>query len=231
MKKMYWYIDLKQIVKAGIHFGHNAKNWKSQMLPYIYISRKNICVINIITTINFLTKASDLVFNAAKKGKEFLIIGTEKKISNLISRAAIKIRCHYINKKYLVGILTNWYTTKILLYKFRNLKIKQENLKTISTKKFIILRRQLSHLQKFLYGILYMTSLPDVIIGIDYQDKYLFKECTYLKIPIIWLLDTNCDPDFTDIFIPMNDNSIVSIRLILNKLIFSICKGYSNFKK
>nr|YP_010310728.1 ribosomal protein S2 [Paracladopus chiangmaiensis]UMY76262.1 ribosomal protein S2 [Paracladopus chiangmaiensis] len=232
MIKRYWNINLEEMLEAGVHFGHGIKKWNPRMEPYISSKRKGIHITNLTKTARFLSEACDLVFDAATGKKQFLIVGTKKKIADSVVRAAKKARCHYVNNKWLSGLLTNWSTTEMRLQKFRDLRIKQKTgeFNRLPKRDAARLKRQLSHLQTYLYGIKYMAGLPDIVIILDQQEEYrALRECLTLGIPTICLSDTNCDPDLADISIPANDDAIASIRLILNKLVFSICEGRSSY--
>ncbi len=232
MTRRYWNINLEEMMEAGVHFGHGTSKWNPRMAPYISSKRKGIHIINLIRTARFLSEACDLVFDAASRGKQFLIVGTKNKAADSVARAAIRARCHYVNKKWLGGMLTNWYTTETILHKFRDLRTEQKmgRLNRLPKRDSAMLKRQLSHLQTYLGGIKYMTGLPDIVIIVDQQEEYTaLRECILLGIPTICLIDTNCDPDLADISIPANDDAIASIRLILNKLVFAICEGRSSY--
>ncbi|RYR03498.1 hypothetical protein Ahy_B06g082483 [Arachis hypogaea] len=221
MTKRYWNVTLEEMMEAGVHFGHGTRKWNPRMAPYISTKRKGIHILNLTRTARFLSEACDLVFDAASKGKQFLIVGTKNKAADLIARAATRARCHYVNKKWLGGMLTNWYTTETRLHKFRSLRTEQKTgrIHSLPKKDTAILKRQLSHLETYLGGIKYMTGLPDIVIIVDQQEEYTaLRECITLGIPTICLIDTNCDPNLADISIPANDDAIASIRLILNKL-------------
>nr|UHY94686.1 ribosomal protein S2 [Euonymus hamiltonianus] len=232
MTRRYWNINLKEMVEAGVHFGHGTRKWNPRMAPYISEKRKGIHITNLTKTARFLSEACDLVFDAASKGKQFLIVGTKTKAADLVARASIRARCHYVNKKWLGGILTNWSTTETRLHKFRDFRMEQKTggFNRLPKRDAAVLKRQLSHLQTYLGGIKYMMGLPDIVIIIDQQKEYTaLRECLILGIPTICLIDTNCDPDLADISIPTNDDAIASIRLILNKLIVAICEGRSSY--
>nr|AEX94307.1 ribosomal protein S2 [Trichopetalum plumosum] len=231
MTRRNWNIRLEEMIKAGVHLGHRAKKWNPRMAPYISAKRKGIHIINLIRTARVLSEACDLVFDVASRGKSFLIVGTKKnKTADLVALAAIKARCHYVNRKWLGGMLTNWSTTKKRLRQFRDLTQKMGKLNRLPKRDAAILKRKLSTLQKYLGGIKYMTGLPDIVIIVDQQKEYTaLRECVISGIPTICLIDTNCDPDFADISIPANDDARASIRLILNKLVFAICKGRSSY--
>ncbi|MCL7042056.1 hypothetical protein MKW94_029498 [Papaver nudicaule] len=204
MTRRYWNINLEEMMEAGVHFGHGTRKWNPRMAPYISAKRK------------------------ASKGKQFLIVGTKNKAVDSVASAAIRARCHYVNKKWLGGMSTNWSTTETRLHKFRDLRAEQKKgrLNRLPKRDAAMLKRQLYHLQTYLGGIKYMTGLPDIVIIVDQQEEYTaLRECVTLGIPTICLIDTNCDPDLADISIPANDDAIASIRLILNKLVFAIGEG------
>nr|YP_009654936.1 ribosomal protein S2 [Rhizophora stylosa]YP_009740246.1 ribosomal protein S2 [Rhizophora x lamarckii]QGX43675.1 ribosomal protein S2 [Rhizophora mucronata]QCI56269.1 ribosomal protein S2 [Rhizophora stylosa]QIC55010.1 ribosomal protein S2 [Rhizophora x lamarckii]UFR82391.1 ribosomal protein S2 [Rhizophora mucronata] len=232
MIRRYWNINLEEMLEAGVHFGHGIRKWNPRMGPYISAKRKGIHITNLTRTARFLSEACDLVFDAASRTKQFLIVGTKKKAADFVMRAAIRSRCHYVNKKWLGGILTNWSTTETRLQKFRNLRMEQKTrrLNCLTKGDAARLKRQLSHLQTYLGGIKYMTGLPDIVIIVNQQEEYTaLRECITLGIPTICLIDTNCDPDLADISIPANDDAIASIRFILNKLVVAICEGRSSY--
>nr|AWI73049.1 ribosomal protein S2 [Lepiniopsis trilocularis] len=232
MTRRYWNINLKEMMKAGVHFGHDTRKWNPKMGPYISAKRKGIHITNLTRTARFLSEACDLVFDAASRGKQFLIVGTNKKnkAADSVAWAAIRARCHYVNKKWCGGMLTNWSITETRLQKFRDLRIEQKTGRLNRLAKAVMLKRQLSRLQTYLGGIKYMTGLPDIVIIVDQHKEYTaLRECITLGIPTICLIDTNCDPDLADISIPANDDAISSIRLILNKLVFAICEGRSSY--
>nr|QJD21018.1 ribosomal protein S2 [Trifolium resupinatum] len=231
MTKRYWNITLEEMLKARVHLGHRTRKWNPRMAPFILGKRKGRHIINLIRTARFLSEACNLVFDAASRGKQFLIVGTKKEAADLVTRAAIRARCHYVNKKWLGGMLTNWYTTETRLRKFRDLRTEQKTGKMNSLPKrdAARLKRQLSHLERYLGGIKYMTGLPDIVIILDQQEEYTaLRECITLGIPTISLIDTNSDPDLANFSIPANDDSIDSICFILNKLVFAICEGRSS---
>nr|YP_009351960.1 ribosomal protein S2 [Schoepfia jasminodora]AQW41677.1 ribosomal protein S2 [Schoepfia jasminodora] len=228
MTRRYWNINLEEMMGAGAHFGHGTRKWNPKMAPYISGKRKGIHITNLTRTARFLSEACDLVFDAASRGKKFLFVGTKNKVANSVAWTAIRARCHYVNKKWLGGMLTNWSTTEMRLHRFRNLITEQrtEKFNRLPKRDAAMLKRQLSHLETYLGGIKYMTGFPDIVIIVDQQEEYTaLRECIALGIPMISFIDTNCNPDIADISIPANDDAIASIRLVLNKLVFAICEG------
>nr|YP_010186945.1 ribosomal protein S2 [Dasymalla teckiana]QVL24642.1 ribosomal protein S2 [Dasymalla teckiana] len=232
MTRRYWNIGLQEMLEAGVHLGHGTKKWNPKMAPYISAKRKGTHISNLTKTARFLSEACNLVFDAASRGKQFLIVGTnKKKAANSVAWAAIKARCHCVNKKWLGGMLTNWSTTETRLHKFRDLKMQQKTgrLNRLPKRDAAVVKRQLSRLQTYLGGIQYMTGLPDIVIILEQHEEYrALQECITLGIPTICLIDTNCDPDLADLPIPANDDGISSIRFILNKLVFAISEGRSS---
>ncbi|OMP10482.1 Ribosomal protein S2 [Corchorus capsularis] len=231
MARRYWNINLEEMLEAGVHFGHGTRKWNPRMAPYISAKRKGIHITNLTRTARFLSEACDLVFDAASK-RNILNCWYKKEAADSVARAAIRARCHYVNKKWLGGMLTNWPTTETRLHKFRDLRTEQKmgRLNRLPKRDAAMLKRQLSRLQTYLGGIKYMTGLPDIVIIVDQQEEYTaLRECITLGIPTICLIDTNCDPDLADISIPANDDAIASIRLILNKLVVAICEGRSGY--
>lgn len=241
MTKRYWNIHLEEMVEARVHLGHSKKRWNPRITPYILAKgkhkRKGIHITNLVKTARFLSEACDLLFNAASQGKSILMVGTKKfpeRAADLVALAAIRARCHYVNKKWFRGMLTNWVITQTKLRKLRDLKVLEKMGKFHSLRKrdAAILKRKLSTLQTYLGGIKYMEELPDIVLIIDQQKEYIaLRECIILGIPTICLIDTNCDPDLADIPIPANDNDTVSIRWILNKLVSAIREGHSSYIK
>jgi small subunit ribosomal protein S2 len=231
MKQKSWNINLEEMMEAGVHFGHQARKWNPKMAPYIFIERRGIHIINLTHTARFLSEACDLVLNAASKGKQFLIVGTKYQAADLVASAASKARCHYVNQKWLGGMSTNWSTIQTRLRKFQDLENRKMKgtFNQLPKKEAADLDRQLQQLQKYLSGIKYMTTLPDIVIIIDQQKEFTaIQECITLGIPTICLVDTDCDPDVTDIPIPANDDARASIRWILNKLTSAIREGRYN---
>nr|ANX10244.1 ribosomal protein S2 [Phelipanche aegyptiaca] len=234
MIRRYWNINLKDMLESGVHFGHHSRKWNPKMKPYISAERKHRHIINLTKTARFLYEACNLVFYAASRGKQFLIVGTNEMRDDLVEQAAIKAQCHFVNKKWTGGTLTNWSITEARLQKFRNLIIEQKagRLDCLPKKDAAVVKRQLSRFQKNLGGIKYMRGLPDIVIILDQNEDFkALQECINLGIPTISLIDTNSDPDLADISIPANDDGIASVRFILNKLVFAICEGRSSYIK
>lgn len=221
-------ISLSQLLEAGVHFGHKSDRWNPKMFPYIYSEVNNIHILDLIQSATLLKKANSYLELAANKGKTFLFIGTKRQASTLIAQEAKRCDSYYVNHRWLGGMLTNWATVTQRIERLKDLE-KQEADGTFDllTKKEVSLRyKELQKLRKHLEGIKTMKQLPDVAIIIDQKrEMTAIAECRKLGIPIISILDTNCDPDLVDIPIPGNDDAVRSIKLILNSLTDSIIRG------
>ncbi|KAM3320347.1 hypothetical protein P3S67_007547 [Capsicum chacoense] len=174
MTRRYWNTNLEEMMEAGFHFGHGTRKWNPKMAPYISAKCKGIHITNLTRTARFLSEACDLVFDAASRGKQFLIVGTKNKAADSVEWAAIRARCHYVNKKWLGGMLTNFSTTKTRLHKFRDLRMEQKTgrLNRLPKRDAAMFKRQLSRLQTYLGGIKYMIGVPDIVIIVCDQVYY-----------------------------------------------------------
>ena len=221
-------IQLSQLLEAGVHFGHKAHRWNPKMFPYIYSEVNNIHILDLIQSATLLKEAMRYLEVASSDNKKVLFVGTKRQATTLIAQEAKRSNSYYVNHRWLGGMLTNWSTMKERIEALKDLeKQEAEGTFELLTKKEAALRRkELSKLRKHLDGIKTMSELPDVAIIIDQKrEMTAVAECRKLGIPIISILDTNCDPDLVDIPIPGNDDAVRSIKLIVNFLTDSILKG------
>lgn len=221
-------ISLSQLLEAGVHFGHKAHRWNPKMFPYIYSEVNNIHILDLIQSATLLKKAMRYLETAASQNKTVLFVGTKRQATTLIAQEAKRSNSYYVNHRWLGGMLTNWSTMKERIEKLKDLE-KQESEGTfdlLTKKEGALRRKELTKLRKYLDGIKSMTKLPDVVIIIDQRrEMTAVAECRKLGIPVVSILDTNCDPDLVDIPIPGNDDAVRSIKLILNSLTDSIIQG------
>jgi small subunit ribosomal protein S2 len=200
------------------------------MFPYIYSEVNNIHILDLIQSATLLKEANSYLESSASEGKTFLFVGTKRQATTLIAQEAKRCDSYYVNHRWLGGMLTNWTTVKGRIVRLKDLE-KQEADGTFDllTKKEVALRhKELYKLRKHLDGIKTMPDLPDVAIVIDQKrEMTAISECRKLGIPVVSILDTNCDPDLVDIPIPGNDDAVRSIKLILNSLTDSILAGQS----
>ncbi len=221
-------VSLPQMLEAGVHFGHQARRWNPKMKPYIFTERNGVHIIDLVQTAQLIDQAYDYMRSASEQGKRFLYVGTKRQAAAIIAQEASRCGSYYINQRWLGGMLTNWTTIKTRVDRLKDLERRQESgaLDLLPKKEAAVLRRELEKLQKYLGGIKAMRKIPDAVVIIDQKREYnAVQECQKLGIPIISLLDTNCDPDVVDIPIPANDDAIRSVKLILSKLSDAIYEG------
>lgn len=224
-------ITLAQLLEAGVHFGHKAYRWNPKMFPYIYTERNKIHILDLVQSAQLLKEAKGYVYSAAEKDKIFLFVGTKRQASSLIAQEAQRCNSYYVNHRWLGGMLTNWVTLKSRINRLKSLEQEEidEVFLRLPKKEASLRRKELEKLRKHLNGIKNMKRLPDVVILVDQKrEMTAIQECRKLNIPIISILDTNCDPDLVDIPIPGNDDAVRSIKLILSSLTDSINLGKKN---
>ncbi len=221
-------VSLAQMMEAGVHFGHQTRRWNPKMSPYIYTSRNGVHIIDLVQTAQLMEDAYSYMRSAAEQGKKFLFIGTKRQAAGIVAQEAARCGSYYINQRWLGGMLTNWATIKTRVERLKELERREETggLALLPKKEAAVLRREMEKLQKYLGGIKAMRKLPDIVVIVDQRREYnAVQECQKLSIPIVSLLDTNCDPDVVDIPIPANDDAIRSIKLIVGKLADAIYEG------
>ena len=221
-------VTLAELLEAGVHFGHQSRRWNPKMFPYIYAERNGIHIIDLVQTAQLLTQACEFVRKSSEEGKKFLFVGTKRQAAAVVAQEAERCGSYYVNQRWLGGILTNWFTIRTRVERLKDLENKEESgyLDQLPKKETAILRRELEKLRKNLDGIKNMKRLPDLVVVVDQKrESTAVQECKKLGIPIISLLDTNCNPEFADIPIPANDDAIRSIKLILGKIADSINEG------
>lgn len=224
---------LEQMVKAGMHLGHEARKWNPKMKRFIYTEKNNIHIIDLIYTYIRLKQSCEFLTKVTGSGGNVLFVGTKKQASQLIAKAAIQCDSFYVNQKWLGGMLTNWQTIQLGIKKLKYLETSLNHglLEKLPKKEGAILLKQYEKLDKYLGGMKTMTRLPDVVIIIGQAEEInAVKECNKLGIKSITILDTDCDPTSADLFIPANDDSMASIEFLLNDFVDAIETGKQNFQ-
>jgi len=221
-------INLAQLAKASVHLGHKTSHWNPKMFPYIYTERNGIHILDLVQTAKLLIQAGDFLQAAAEAEKTILFVGTKKQAASIVAQEAKRCNSFYINHRWLGGMLTNWKTIKLRIEKMVNLE-KEEAVglfEKLPKKEASKKKKELDNLKRHLGGIRDMKQIPDIIIIIDQQKEITaVREAITLNIPIISLLDTNCDPNLIDVPIPANDDTISSIKYILMYLSDRISYG------
>ena len=210
-------ISMKQLLEAGVHFGHQTRKWNPKMAPYIFNARNDIHIINLEDTVVLIDKAYEYVRSMAQEGKTILFVGTKKQAQKAIEDEAKRCGMYYINSRWLGGTLTNFKTIRSRIERLNKLnnmeKVGEFNL--LPKKEVIKLKAERDKLEKNLGGIKDMTKLPDVLFVVDTKKEHIaVKEAKTLNIPVVALLDTNCDPEPIDYVIPGNDDAIRAVSLI-----------------
>jgi small subunit ribosomal protein S2 len=221
-------ITLAQLLDAGVHFGHKAYRWNPRMFPYIYTERNNIHILDLVQSAQLLKEANSYLQSAAEQNKTFLFIGTKRQAGTLIAQEAKRCNSYYVNHRWLGGMLTNWVTLKSRINRLKELEQQEadEVFNLLPKKEASLRRKELDKLRKHLGGVKTMDSVPDIAIVIDQKrEMTAIRECRKLGIPVVSILDTNCDPDLVDVPIPGNDDAVRSIKLILKSLTDSINLG------
>jgi small subunit ribosomal protein S2 len=221
-------VSLAQMMESGVHFGHQTRRWNPKMAPYIFTARNGVHIIDLVQTAQLMDEAYAYMRTAAEQGKRFLFVGTKRQAAGIIAQEASRCGASYINQRWLGGMLTNWTTIKSRVERLKDLERREASgaLDLLPKKEASVLRREMAKLQKYLGGIKNMRKIPDIVIVVDQRREYnAMLECQKLNIPIVSLLDTNCDPDIVDVPIPANDDAIRSVKLILGKLADAIYEG------
>jgi small subunit ribosomal protein S2 len=221
-------VTLGELLDAGVHFGHQSSRWNPKMFPYIYTEQNGIHVIDLVQTARLLTHAHNYLQKASQQKKTFLFVGTKRQAAAIVAEEAQRCESHYINHRWLGGTLTNWSTVQKRVTYLKELDKKEEDgiLDQLPKKEAAELRRERDKLRQNLGGLKEMTQIPDVVIIVDpKRETTALLECRKLNIPIISVLDTNCDPTMVDIPIPANDDAVKSIKLLLSTLADGIIQG------
>lgn len=221
-------VTLSDLLESGVHFGHQTRRWNPKMDEYIFTSRNGVHIIDLVQTATLLEEAYQYVLKSASSGKSFLFVGTKRQAAGIVAQEAARCGSYYVNQRWLGGMLTNWTTIKTRVERLKELERMESSgaLAMRPKKEGAMLRRELDKLQKYLGGIKTMRRIPDAVIIVDVRREYnAVQECQKLGLPIISLLDTNCDPDVVDVPIPANDDAIRAIKLVVGRLADAIHEG------
>ena len=221
-------ITMKELLEAGVHFGHQTKRWNPKMKEYIFGERNGIYIIDLQKTLKMFKEASKFVTDLTASGKVILFVGTKRQAQDAIAEEANRCGMFYINQRWLGGLLTNWVTVQKSVRRLQELDdMATDGRYDLLTKKEVIkLERERKHLQANLAGIKNMKRLPDAIFVVDSNNEAIaVKEARKLGIPVVAVVDTNCDPTVVDYVIPGNDDALRAIRLFTSKISDSVVEG------
>ena len=221
-------ITMKELLEAGVHFGHQTKRWNPRMKEYIFGERNGIYIIDLQKTLKMFKEAAKFTTDMAAEGRVIFFVGTKRQAQDAIAEEATRCGMFYINQRWLGGLLTNWTTVQKSVKRLQELdEMATDGRYDLLTKKEIIrLERERKHLQANLAGIKNMRRLPDAIFVVDSNNEQIaVKEARKLGIPVVAVVDTNCDPTLVDYVIPGNDDALRAIRLFTSKIADSIVEG------
>ncbi len=221
-------ITMKELLEAGVHFGHQTKRWNPRMKEYIFGERNGIYIIDLQKTLKMFKEASKFVTDLTGQGKVILFVGTKRQAQDAIAEEANRCGMFYINQRWLGGLLTNWITVQKSVKRLQELdEMATDGRYELLTKKEVIrLERERKHLQANLAGIKNMRRLPDALFVVDSNNEAIaVKEARKLGIPVVAVVDTNCDPTVVDYVIPGNDDALRAIRLFTSKVSDSVVEG------
>lgn len=221
-------ISMKELLEAGVHFGHQTKRWNPKMKPYIFGARNGIYIIDLQKTVRYFKAAYSFVKNAAQDGNTVLFVGTKKQAQDSVAEEAERCGMYYVNQRWLGGMLTNFATVKQSIDRLKRLDAMFEDgtVEAYTKKETLQFNKEREKLQKILGGIKGMNKLPGVMFVIDPKNEEIaVQEANKLGIPVVAIVDTNCDPDPIDHVIPGNDDAIRAIRLLSAKIADAVLEG------
>ena len=214
-------ISMKQLLEAGVHFGHQTRRWNPKMAPYIYTERNGIYIIDLQKSVGMVDDAYKAVADIAADGGTILFVGTKKQAQDAIAVEAQRCGMYYVNERWLGGMLTNFKTIQSRIARLKAIETMEQDgtFEVLPKKEVIELKKELAKLQKNLGGIKEMKRLPDAIFVVDpKKERICVQEAHTLGIPLIGICDTNCDPEELDYVIPGNDDAIRAVKLIVSKM-------------
>ena len=221
-------ISMKQLLEAGVHFGHQTRRWNPKMAEYIFAERNGIYIIDLQKTVKYLETAYNFVRDLSMEGKTVLFVGTKKQAQDSIKEEAIRCDMPFVNARWLGGMMTNFTTIKLRIKRLNQLrKMEEEGTFELLPKKEVIkLKLEIEKLEKFLGGIQDMKQLPGALFIVDpRKERIAVAEAKKLGIPIVAIVDTNCDPDEIDYVIPGNDDAIRAVKLIASAMASAVIEG------
>ncbi|MBU5437677.1 30S ribosomal protein S2 [Tissierella sp. MSJ-40] len=221
-------ITMKGLLEAGVHFGHQTRRWNPKMAQYIFTERNGIYIIDLQKTVKKVEEAYDFMKEVSANGGEILFVGTKKQAQEAIEGEAKRCNMHYVNQRWLGGMLTNYKTIRKRIDRLHELvKMEEEGLFEVLPKKEVIqLRHEAERLEKFLGGIKTMNRIPDALFVVDpRKERIAVKEAQILGIPVVAIVDTNCDPDEVDYVIPGNDDAIRAVKLLTETIANAVLEG------
>jgi len=221
-------VSMKQLLEAGVHFGHQTRRWNPKMAPYIYMERNGIYIIDLQKTVKKLEEAYSFIRDTAAEGGTVLFVGTKKQAQDAVKEEAERVGMYYVNARWLGGMLTNFKTMRTRIDRLAQLRKMQEDgtFDLLPKKEVIKLTNEITKLEKYLGGVKDMKKLPAALFIVDpRKERNAIAEARKLHIPVVAIVDTNCDPDEVDYVIPGNDDAIRAIKLVSQAMANAVVEG------
>jgi small subunit ribosomal protein S2 len=225
---------MKELLEAGVHFGHQTRRWNPKMKEYIFGERNGIHIIDLQKTLKMFRDAARYVGELAAQGRTILFVGTKRQAQEAVAEEAKRSNMYHVNTRWLGGTLTNFATVQKSIKRLRELKAMKEDgrMAQLSKKEAARLERELKHLQANLEGIESMAALPDALFVVDSNNEEIaVRESRRMGIPVVAIVDTNCDPDLVDVVIPGNDDALRAIKLFTSKIADAVIEGRAVFER
>ena len=221
-------ISMKQLLEAGVHFGHQTRRWNPKMAKYIFTERNGIYIIDLQKTVRKVDEAYNFIRSVADEGKTVLFVGTKKQAQEAVKEEAVRAGQFFVNERWLGGMLTNFQTIQKRIRRLKELEAMETDgtFEVLTKKEVMQLRHEMERLEKYLGGIKEMNKLPGALFVVDpRKERIAVAEARKLNIPIVAIVDTNCDPDEVDYVIPGNDDAIRAVKLLTARMADAILEG------
>ena len=227
-------VTMKQMLEAGVHFGHQTKRWNPKMKPYIFGARNGVYIIDLQQTVTYWRRAYDFVRDLSSRGEKILFVGTKKQAQEVVADEATRAEMYYVNNRWLGGTLTNFKTVKASIERLKGIEkmATDGTFERLLKKEVLMLNKEGAKLERSLGGIKEMNRLPGAVFIIDPKKEHIaVAEANRLQIPVVAIVDTNCDPDMIDYVIPGNDDAIRSIKLFTANIAEACIEGRNLYEE
>ena len=227
-------VSMKALLESGVHFGHRTNKWDPHMRPFIFTERNGIHIIDLQQTVKAITQAYNVVRDCTTNGGQVLFVGTKRQAQETIKEEAIRCGMPYVTERWLGGMLTNWVTIYKRINELERLEQMRDSgeINRLTKKEGLLISREINRLEIRLSGVRAMQKLPDLVFVVDVsREETAIHEANLMKIPVIALVDTNCDPSGVDYVIPSNDDAIRAIKLLVGKIADAVVEGKAVFKE
>jgi small subunit ribosomal protein S2 len=221
-------VSMKALLESGVHFGHRTNKWDPRMKPYIFTERNGIHIIDLQQTVKSISTAYNIIRDVIQKGGTVLFVGTKRQAQETVRDEAVRCGMPYVTERWLGGMLTNWNTMSLRIQEMERLEALRDSgeINRLTKKEGLLIERDITRLQTRLEGVRHMKRVPDLVFVVDVgREETALHECNLLDVPVIALVDTNCNPQSVDYVIPSNDDAIRAIKLLVSKIADAVLEG------